>query len=143
MLKSKVKLSVALATINEEANIADCLESVENIADEVIVVDGSSTDKTAAIAKKFGAKVVVRENPPIFHINKQKALNLCRGKWILQLDADERVTPALAKEIKKIVNLSLSYFLVEGNVTLPPADWIFSIALSEALLTVILIFLLI
>lgn len=98
-------LSVVLATFNEEKNIAGCLQSVKNIAHEIIIVDGSSTDDTVAIAKKFGAKVMVTDNPPIFHINKQKALALATGDWILQLDADEQVSPALAEEIKKILSM--------------------------------------
>ena len=98
-------LSVALATYNEEKNLADCLDSVKDIADEIVVVDGSSTDKTVEVAKKFNAKILVRENPPIFHINKQKALDLTTNEWILQLDADERVSPELAEEIKKVINM--------------------------------------
>lgn len=100
------KLSVALATFNEEDNIGDCLESVKDIADEIIIVDGSSTDKTIEIVKKFGAKVLVTNNPPIFHINKQKALDMATCAWILQLDADERVSPALADEIKKVIQMT-------------------------------------
>jgi len=99
------KISVALATYNEEKNIETCLESVK-WANEVVVVDGSSHDKTAAIAKKHGAKVIVTDNPAIFHINKQKALDACKEEWVLQLDADERVTKKLAEEIKTIVSLS-------------------------------------
>lgn len=98
-----MKLSVALATFNEEENLGRCLSSVRKFADETVVVDGSSTDKTVEIAKKYGAKVTVTDNPPIFHINKQKAINSCSGEWILQLDADEEVTPALEKEISEIV----------------------------------------
>lgn len=100
------KLSVVLATYNEEKNIGDCLESVRDIADEIIVVDGSSADKTADIAKRMGAKVVVTDNPEIFHINKQKALDLAVYEWILQLDADERVTDNLAAEIKRVINMT-------------------------------------
>lgn len=96
----KPKLSVALATFNEEKNIGPCLESIKDLADEIVVVDGSSTDKTVEKTKKYGAKVIVTTNKPIFHINKQMAIDKCRGKWILQLDADERVTPALRAEIK-------------------------------------------
>ena len=65
------KLSVALATHNEEANIKRCLESVKPIASEIIIVDGHSSDKTVGIAKQFGAKISIRENPFMFHINKQ------------------------------------------------------------------------
>jgi glycosyltransferase involved in cell wall biosynthesis len=102
----KQTLSVALATHNEEANIGPCLESVKGLADEIVVVDGSSTDKTAEIAKSFGAKVLVKENLQMFHINKQKAIDTCTGDWILQLDADERVSPQLGAEIKRCIELS-------------------------------------
>lgn len=98
------KLSVVLATFNEEKNLADCLESVKGLADEIVVVDGSSSDKTVEIAKKYGSKVLVTDNPPIFHINKQKAIDMATKDWILQLDADERVTRELAKEIDNTVN---------------------------------------
>lgn len=100
------KLSVVLATFNEENNIHDCLESIKDLADEIIIVDGSSSDRTVEIAKKFNAKVIVTDNPPIFHINKQKALELANNEWILQLDADERVSLPLKNEIKKVLNLT-------------------------------------
>jgi len=99
MGKKKIILSIALAVYNEENNIKPCLSSVVGFADEIIVVDGGSTDKTVEIAKGFGAKVILTDNPPIFHINKQKALDACHGMWILQLDADEVVTEELRKEI--------------------------------------------
>ena len=97
------KLSVVLAVYNEEKNLEACLASVKDIAQEIVIVDGTSTDGTVAIAKKFGAKVLVTDNPPIFHINKQKAIDLAENKWILQLDADERVSPGLAKEIMRVI----------------------------------------
>ena len=100
------KLSVVLAVFNEEDNLKDCLNSVKEIADEVIIVDGGSTDQTIKIAKSFYAKIIQTDNPPIFHINKQKALNAATNEWILQLDADERVTPQLAKEMEKVINMT-------------------------------------
>lgn len=101
---SKIKLSVALATFNEEHCLAECLASVKSLADEIVIVDGSSVDKTVEIAKSFGAKVIVTDNKPIFHLNKQQAMDECKGDWILQLDADEIVTPELAQEIKEIIS---------------------------------------
>lgn len=102
----KPKFSVAIATFNEEGNIGPCLESVRQLADEIIIVDGSSTDRTVEIARKYGAEVIVTTNKPIFHINKQMAVDQCRGEWILQLDADERMTASLHDEIKnKILNI--------------------------------------
>lgn len=96
-------ISVAVATYNEEENLARCLASVADWTDEIVVVDGGSRDRTVAIAKEFGAKVLITENPFIFHINKQKALDACRGGWILQLDADEVVSPELRKEILELM----------------------------------------
>lgn len=101
------KISVAIATFNEEKNIEDCLKSVVGWVDEIVIVDGGSTDKTVEIAQKFKAKVTVTTNPPIFHINKQKAIDACHGDWILQLDADERVTVELKKEIIQTTNQQL------------------------------------
>lgn len=99
-------LSLALATHNEEANIEACITSCRGLVDEVIVVDGSSTDKTAELAHKMGARVLITSNPSMFHINKQKAIDAATGEWILQLDADERVSPELAQEIKKVIKMS-------------------------------------
>jgi glycosyltransferase involved in cell wall biosynthesis len=101
---SKLHLSVVLATFNEEKNIAKCLEAVKDLADEIVIVDGTSTDKTVEIAKKYGAHVTVTDNPPIFHINKQKAIDKAKGDWILQLDADEVVSKELAEEIREILD---------------------------------------
>lgn len=101
-----MKLSVVLATFNEERNIGSCLKSIQDIASEIIIVDGSSSDRTVEIAKSMGAKVIIRENPRIFHINKQIALDEASNTWILQLDADERVSERLAQEIKKVIAMS-------------------------------------
>jgi glycosyltransferase involved in cell wall biosynthesis len=103
MVKNKPTLSVTLATYNEEARLARCLSAIKDIASEIIIVDGSSTDKTVIIAKSFDAKVTVTDNPPVFHINKQKANDLAKGDWVLQLDADEIVTSELKKEIKDLL----------------------------------------
>lgn len=101
-----MKLSVALATFNEETNLAKCLGSVSSWADEIVIVDGGSTDGTLAIARTFSARVIEADNPPVFHINKEKALDACRGEWILQLDADEVVPPELAAEIRTVISLA-------------------------------------
>ena len=100
------QLSVVLATRNEEQNIKDCLASVKSLASEIIVVDEGSTDRTRELARSMGAKVYKVAHEEIFHITKQKALDHAKGDWILQLDADERVTPDLEKEIKEVVEMS-------------------------------------
>ena len=69
-------ISVVLATFNEEKNLEECLKSVKELADEICVVDGTSTDRTVEISKRFGARIIVRENPQMFHINKQKAIDM-------------------------------------------------------------------
>lgn len=98
-----LKLSVVLATFNEEENIGKCLESCRELASEIVVVDGSSTDSTCEILKKYDARVLVRENLKNFHINKQLAIESARAEWILQLDADEVLSPKLKEEIKSII----------------------------------------
>lgn len=100
-----MKISVVLAVYNEEDNLATCLESVKDLAWEIVVVDGGSEDKTLVVAKKFGAKIIQTDNPPIFHINKNKAIDVAFGDWILQLDADEVVTSQLKDEIIKVTKL--------------------------------------
>ncbi|NMC36446.1 glycosyltransferase family 2 protein [Candidatus Beckwithbacteria bacterium] len=98
------KLSICLLARNEAANIARALESVKNLADEiVVVVDQTTTDNTAQIAKKYTKKVFVKTHQEQFHVNKQIAINLAKNEWVLWLDADEKVSPALAKEIKRVL----------------------------------------
>lgn len=114
---NKIKLSVVLATRNEEENIERCIKSVSDIANEIIVVDEYSDDKTRDIAEKLGAKVYLEKHHDIFHITKQKALEKARGEWVLQMDADEVVTPELAEEIKTtIFSNSGSKALLDGNL---------------------------
>ncbi len=103
MAEKTMNLSVAIATYNEEQNLDICLSSVKDWVDEIVLVDGGSTDKTVEIAKTYAATIIHTDNPPIFHINKQKALDACRGKWILQLDADEVVSQHLKDEILRVV----------------------------------------
>jgi glycosyltransferase involved in cell wall biosynthesis len=94
-------ISVVLATHNEAQNIEKCLNSVKAFADEIIVVDGDSTDETRSLAKKFGARVINTTNKKNFHINKQLAINKAKGQLLLQIDADEAVDEELADFIKK------------------------------------------
>lgn len=100
------KISVAIATHNEEENIVDCLNSMKGLNQEVVMVDGSSTDKTVELAKQLGAKVMSVENDPMFHNMKQLAIDNCRGDWIILIDADERLTEKLRLEIIKVTSMS-------------------------------------
>lgn len=97
------KISAVISAYNEEKKIDGCLESV-SFADEIIVVNNSSTDKTSQIAKKYTSKIFDRENNPMLNINKNFGFTKATSDWILCLDADERVSPELAKEIKEALS---------------------------------------
>lgn len=120
MTDTPIRLSVALAVHNEEDTLAACLDSIKDLADEIVVVDGASTDDTVEIARRYGAKIISEPNRTNFHINKQLAIDACQGTWILQLDADERVSSMLAKELHGVKDASLStqpaaYYLKRRN----------------------------
>ena len=93
-----MKLSVVVITKNEEAVIARCLESVA-WADEIVVVDSGSTDRTVEICRGLGAKVHVTPDWPGPGPQRNRGIDLSAGDWILMLDADEWVPPALRDEI--------------------------------------------
>lgn len=101
----KSSLSVVLSVHNEETNLREALESVKNLADEIIIVDNESTDKTVQIAKKYTKNIYEHKNTPEL-LNKPKnfGFSKAKGDWILSLDADERISPELAKEISTIVS---------------------------------------
>ncbi len=94
-------LSVTVITWNEEERLRPCLESV-SWADEIIVVDAESTDKTVQVAREFTDRIWVRPWPG-FADQKNFALEQAVGKWVLSLDADEQVTPELRREIEAVV----------------------------------------
>jgi glycosyltransferase involved in cell wall biosynthesis len=93
-------LSVIVITKNESARIDACLASVA-FADEWIVVDSASTDDTRERARRFGAQVFATDDWPGFGAQKQRALDHATGRWVLAIDADERVTPELAASITR------------------------------------------
>lgn len=117
------KLSVIIITLNEERNIADCLASVA-FADEIVVVDSSSSDATQAVARKLGAHVVVTLDWPGFGLQKNRALDVAQYEWVLSLDADERVTPELAKEIQMVVASNDGSAYVMPRLTQFCGSWI-------------------
>jgi glycosyltransferase involved in cell wall biosynthesis len=95
------RLSIAIIAWNEEERLRGCLESIA-WADEIVVVDAESTDKTVPLAREFTDKVYVRPWPG-FAVQKNFALEHATGDWILSLDADERVSPELRERIEAIV----------------------------------------
>lgn len=97
-------LSVVIITKNEEANLRRCLESVA-FADEIIVIDSQSTDRTLEIAREFGAECVLIEWTG-YGPAKQEGVRRASKEWILNVDADEVVTPELAREIQSAIKSS-------------------------------------
>jgi (heptosyl)LPS beta-1,4-glucosyltransferase len=97
------KISVVINTLNEEKNLPRALASIKGFADEVVVVDMKSDDKTAEIAKKAGAKVYQHKRIGYVEPARNYAVSKTTGEWILILDADEQAPKALIKELKKIV----------------------------------------
>lgn len=91
-------LSVTVITKNEAHRIERCLRSVD-FADERIVLDSGSTDGTVALARRLGARVEVSPDWPGFGPQKNRALDLAQGRWVLSIDADEEVTPGLRASI--------------------------------------------
>ncbi len=107
-------ISVVLSVRNEEVKIERTLASVQ-WADEVVVVDNESTDKTASIARQYGAKVMRGKNNPMLNVNKNFGFTKAKSDWILSLDGDEVIPPELAKEIQDITHQRI-------NASTHPAD---------------------
>jgi glycosyltransferase involved in cell wall biosynthesis len=118
------KLSVVISAYNEEQKIEDCLKSVK-FADEIIVVNNSSTDKTEEISRRY-TKTVFNQpnNPDRIDLQKNFGFQKATGDFILSLDADERVSPELAQEIREIIgnwkletgNSACGYWIPRKNI---------------------------
>ena len=105
------KISVVINTLNEEKNLPRALASVKKFADEIVVVDMKSDDKTVEIAKKAGAKVYEYKRVGYVEPARNFAIGKATGKWILIIDADERLPGSLVKKLKEIVkNPSANYY---------------------------------
>jgi len=112
-------LSVAIVTLNEEENLSRTLASVA-WAEEIVVVDSGSTDRTVEIARSYGAIVIEREWPG-FAAQKNFAIAQCTGTWILTLDADEEVSPELQQQIRLLLSSNPptdAYYLKRRNLFL-------------------------
>lgn len=98
-MSKKILLSAVISVLNGEQYLDDCLRSVE-FAEEIIVVNNSSTDKTLEIAQRYTDKIFTRPNSLMLNINKNFGFSKASGEWILSLDADERITQELKTEIE-------------------------------------------
>ena len=97
------RISVVIAAKDEEVHIGACLESVQ-WADEIVVVDDGSNDRTVEIAEALNARVLHNDSAGVFHINKNLGLQSALCEWILSLDADEIIPEELAAEIQESVS---------------------------------------
>jgi len=96
-----VSLSVIIITFNEERNIARCLQSVQSVADEIVVLDSFSTDQTAEICKEYGVRFVQHQFDG--HIEqKNRAVSLAKFPYVLSLDADEALDEVLIQSIQEV-----------------------------------------
>lgn len=98
-----VRISLAIITLNEERNIARCIESCSGAVDEVVVVDSGSRDRTVEIATALGARVVTHAFDD-FGSQKNRALALATGDWVLNLDADEWPSEPMRRALRDVAN---------------------------------------
>ena len=115
----KENLSVVILVKNEEQRIARCLDSVK-WADEIIVVDDESTDKTVEIARQYTSKVFTEKKKDIEGKHRNWSYSLAKNIWVLSLDADEVVTSELKEEIIQVINSNH----VENGFTIPRKNYI-------------------
>ncbi|PIR80134.1 MAG: glycosyltransferase family 2 protein [Candidatus Levybacteria bacterium CG10_big_fil_rev_8_21_14_0_10_35_13] len=119
------KISAVLTVYNEEKSIERCLKSLQ-FADEIIVVDNESEDKTAEIAKKYTSKVFTQKNNPLeIDIQKNFGFEKALNEWILSIDADEEVSKELTAEIKKILGAKPSSISQINGFWIPRKNFIF------------------
>lgn len=106
-----MKISAVINTYNEEKNIGRCLESVKDFADEIVVVDMHSVDKTVEIAKKYGAKIFQHDYTRYVEPARNFALRQAQGDWIFLIDADEELPKDLAAKLNEVVDKNkVDYF---------------------------------
>ena len=113
-------LSLCMIVKNEEKMLADCLESVKNVVDEIIIVDTGSTDKTLEIANKYGAKIYYFDWIDDFSEARNESIKHSTSQWILYLDADERLTPESQNAIRMLINtaneeVGAYYIVIESD----------------------------
>jgi glycosyltransferase involved in cell wall biosynthesis len=108
-LNLNMDISVVILTKNEEKNITECIKTLEGF-DDIIVIDDASTDATVSIAKKLGVRLYERPMDDGFANQRNFGLEVAKGKWVLFIDADERLSSALNYEIHNQVNDSMSNY---------------------------------
>jgi (heptosyl)LPS beta-1,4-glucosyltransferase len=112
------KLSIVINAQNSEGDLENCLNSVKNLADEIVVIDQESTDSTVSIAKKFNCKIFTHEKVKFVEMARNFGISKASGDWILVLDPDEQVSATLAIKIKELVksNEADYYYISRKNI---------------------------
>ena len=111
-------LSLCMIVKNEERNLARCLDSVQGLTSEFVIVDTGSTDATSSIAAQYGAEVIPFDFTTVdFAAARNRAIERAHGRWILVVDADEMLEPDTASKIEKLIALdqNAGYFLERYN----------------------------
>ena len=119
---SDARISVTLITLNEEKNICECLQSL-SWADEIVVLDSQSDDRTVEFARRYTDRVFI-EPWSGQGTHKNRAIDLAQGPWIFSIDADERVPPELAREIRDVVNRASSDAFAFRRKNMYRGQWI-------------------
>lgn len=117
---SRLPISVFIISKNEEDRIAYAINSVIGWVDEVIVVDSGSTDNTVEVAKKLGSTQVIYNQWQGYGVQKAYGESLCKNDWVLNIDADEEVTPELKDEINQIFNNKPTHSAYKVTVKITP-----------------------
>lgn len=104
---SRLPLSISIISLNEEGNLKRCLASVADMAQEIVIVDSGSTDRTAEIAAEFGARFV-HQDWLGYTAQKNHCLQLCTQPWVLALDCDEELSPALRDAVQRFLNVGIT-----------------------------------
>jgi len=103
---SKTLITLSMIVKNEEVMLEGCLQSVQGVVDEIVIVDTGSTDKTKDIANKYNAKIFSYKWENDFSAARNESLRHSSGEWILYLDADERLSPNSAAQLRKLLSLT-------------------------------------
>jgi len=122
----KKNITVVIHTYNEEKNIEECTKSAKLLTDDIILIDTESSDKTVSIAKSLGVKTFVFKRSFYVEPSRKFGIEKAGGEWVFILDADERMTKELAKEIKFELqeNINVTYFKIPRKNIFAGKKWL-------------------
>lgn len=120
------KISAVINTLNEEANIADCIRSVQGLADEIVVCDMHSDDCTVEIAQNLGARVILIERMEgKYQMMRYLGVQAATHEWVLAIDADERMTETLAQRLREVAQDPSADVVRFGNLFWYFGGWVY------------------